>query len=180
MMRPPLRTAFAVTAALVALLGLVAFFFIKNVLASTPGETAAALGGVLGGLVGAGGAVWAVYLAISGQRAEETAHVRSAVRTEVLSLVKYVIGALDTCIRVQEGLRIPRQEATCISEHFAFEPVIYSAVADRVGLLPHPEATVGFYMRIAEAKAMLKVLAGAPAAVSQSRSTKMLSRENRL
>jgi len=59
-------------------------------------------------------------------------------------------------------VRIPRQEAASISKNLSLDPVVYPAVADRVGLLPHPEATVGFYMRIAEAKAMLELLAKPP------------------
>jgi hypothetical protein len=38
------------------------------------------------------------------------------------------------------------------------DPVVYTAMADRIGLLPHPNATVQFYMRLAEAKAMLESL----------------------
>jgi hypothetical protein len=37
------------------------------------------------------------------------------------------------------------------------EPVVYKAVADRIGLLPHPNATAQFYMRISEAKAMVEI-----------------------
>ena len=38
------------------------------------------------------------------------------------------------------------------------EPVVYKAVADRIGLLPHPNATTQFYLRLSEAKAMVKSL----------------------
>jgi hypothetical protein len=40
--------------------------------AATEGEIAGALGSLVGGIVGAGGAVLAVYLALSSQRKEET------------------------------------------------------------------------------------------------------------
>jgi hypothetical protein len=43
--------------------------------ATTEGEIAGALGSLVGGIVGAGGAMLAVYLALSSQRKEETAKV---------------------------------------------------------------------------------------------------------
>jgi hypothetical protein len=49
------------------------------------------------------------------------------------------------------------------------EPVVYKAVADRIGLLPHPNATAQFYMRLSEAKAMVESLAMAN--VAQERVT---------
>jgi hypothetical protein len=55
---------------------------------SKSGELAGALGSLIGGIVGAGGAVWAVFLALSRQRQEETAKVAEAVRTEVTTLLK--------------------------------------------------------------------------------------------
>lgn len=125
-------------------------------------DVANALGNVVGGLVGAAAAVGAVYLTIRSQRNEDAAKVATAVRTEVLTYAKYVIGAIEVCIEVRNGtVQIPRTDATYISKNLAIEPVIYPAVADRVGLLPHPQATVEFYGRIAEAKAMLEVLAKA-------------------
>jgi hypothetical protein len=47
----------------------------------------------IGGLIGAAGAVWAVYLTLGKQRKEETEKVSSAVATEVTALAKYVMGA---------------------------------------------------------------------------------------
>jgi hypothetical protein len=81
------------------------------------------------------------------------------VRTEVASLTTYVIGAIEICQGVANGkLEIPSQDASYIMRKLWGEPVVYAAVADRVGLLPHPNATVQFYMRLAEAKAMLESL----------------------
>lgn len=65
--------------------------------AATDGEVAGALGSFVGGIIGAGGAVLAVYVALSSQRNEETAKVSAAVRTEVASLTTYVIGAIEIC-----------------------------------------------------------------------------------
>jgi hypothetical protein len=127
------------------------------------GEQAAALGAFIGGLVGAVGAITAVFLALARQRKEDTTNVTSAVQTEVTGLAKYVEGALDVCADIANGTRhIPRANATYIVKNLlSAHPVIYPAVADRVGLLPHPEATVAFYMRISEAKAMAEMYAAA-------------------
>jgi hypothetical protein len=126
---------------------------------SKSGEIARALGSLIGGIVGAGGAVWAVFLALSQQRREETEKVAEAVRTEVTTLVKYAIGAVEICEQIKKGIvKIPRQDAHYIVKNFAGDPIIYPAVADRVGLLRHPHATAEFYMRILEAKVMVEML----------------------
>ena len=127
--------------------------------AATEGEIAGALGSLVGGIVGASGAVMAVYLALSSQRKEETAKVAAAVKTEVASLTTYIIGAVEICQHIASGVRkVPRQDAGYIMRKLFVEPVVYKAVADRIGLLPHPNATAQFYMRISEAKAMVESL----------------------
>jgi hypothetical protein len=140
------------------LLVLIAVFY--NALRhSKSGELAAALGSLIGGIVGAGGAVWAVFLALSRQRREETEKIAEAVRTEVTTLVKYAIGAVGICEQIKKGIiKLPRQDAHYIVKNFAGDPIIYPAVADRVGLLRHPHATAEFYMRISEAKVMVEML----------------------
>jgi hypothetical protein len=122
------------------------------------GEIAAALGALVGGVVGAGGAVLAVFLTLSRQREEDTAKVATAVRTEVATYVKYVIGSIEICQQIQGGLKMPRQDASAIVQNLIADPVVYPAVADRIGLLPHPNMTAEFYMRIAEAKSMVEIL----------------------
>jgi hypothetical protein len=127
--------------------------------AATEGEIAGALGSFVGGVIGAGGAVLAVYVALSSQRSEETAKVAAAVKTEVASLTTYIIGAVEICQTIASGIRqVPRQDAGYILRKLFGEPVVYKAVADRIGLLPHPNATVQFYMRLSEAKAMVESL----------------------
>jgi hypothetical protein len=134
-------------------------FFAALMGSSRAGEVAGALGSFVGGLIGAGGAVLAVYLALSGERREEANKVSAAVKTEVASLTTYVIGAIEICQGIANGsLEVPAQDASYIMRKLWSEPVVYAAVADRVGLLPHPNATVQFYMRLAEAKAMLESL----------------------
>jgi hypothetical protein len=77
----------------------------------------------------------------------------------VTTLVKYAIGAITICEQIKKGIiNVPRQDAHYIVKNFAGEPVIYPAVADRVGLLRHPHATAEFYMRIVEAKIMVEML----------------------
>jgi hypothetical protein len=96
---------------------------------------------------------------LSRQRREETEKVAEAVRTEVTTLVKYAIRAVGICEQIKKGIvKIPRQDAHYIVKNFAGDPIIYPAVADRVGLLRHPHATAEFYMRILEAKVMVEML----------------------
>ncbi len=72
---------------------------------------------------------------------------------------KNVIGAVEVCEDIaKRHLQIPRQDAGYIVKNFASDPIVYPAVADRVGLLPHPNATIEFYMRLAEAKTMVDAL----------------------
>lgn len=125
----------------------------------TEGEIAGALGSLIGGIIGAGGAVLAVYLALSSQRNEEAARSSDAVRTEVTTYAKYVIGGIEVCQQIANGtVRIPRQDARYVAKSFWADPIVYSAVADKIGLLPHPNATVEFYMRLSEARSMLEAL----------------------
>jgi len=126
---------------------------------TTEGEVAGALGAFVGGVIGAGGAVLAVYVALSSQRNEETRKVSAAVKTEAASLVTYIIGAVEICQHIASGIRrVPRKDAGYILRKLFVEPVVYKAVADRIGLLPHPNATAQFYMRLSEAKAMVESL----------------------
>jgi hypothetical protein len=123
-------------------------------------------------MIGAAGAVWAVYLTLSRQKQQEIAQVTDAVRTEVTTLVKYVIGALEVCRQIaHEKLPIPRQDARYIAKNFWADPIIYPAVADRIGLLPHPHATTEFYMRLSEVRAMLRAIANKTEAPSATYTT---------
>jgi hypothetical protein len=153
---PPLLRAVVIIGPLLVVLLAV---FLTALRHSKSGELAGALGSLVGGIVGASGAVFAVFLALSRQRQEETEKVAEAVRTEVTTLVKYAIGAVDICEQIKKGvIKLPRQDAHYMVKNFAGDPIIYPAVADRVGLLKHPHATVEFYMRILEAKVMVEML----------------------
>jgi hypothetical protein len=132
--------------------------FLNALRHSKSGEIAGALGSFIGGVVGAGGAVWAVFLTLSQQRREETEKVTEAVRTEITALVKYAIGAIIICEQIKRRvIQVPRQDAHYIVKNFAGDPIIYPAVADRVGLLPRADAIAQFYMRILEAKVMVEM-----------------------
>jgi hypothetical protein len=131
---------------------LLAWFFAALV-DSKAGEQAAAFGAVIGGIIGASGAVFAVYLTLARQRADDTAKVRAAVRTEVTTFAKYVSGAVDICQQIAGGLPVPMSNAPYITTSLV-DPVVYPAVADRIGLLPRAQQTIEFYQRITEAKAM--------------------------
>jgi hypothetical protein len=133
-------------------------WFIADLLDSKAGERVGALGAVVGGIIGAGGAVFAVYLAITGQRKEDMAKVRAAVRTEVTTYSKYLIGTLEVCKQIAtQAAKIPTVDAEYIGKNLV-DPVIYPAVADRAGLLRRPQATIEFYMRIAETKSNLSAI----------------------
>jgi hypothetical protein len=137
-----------------------ACLFITALRHSHSGELAGALGSLIGGAVGAGGAVWAVFLLLRQQGKEEAVKVETAVQTEITTLVKYVIGAIEICKQIKAGItHVPEHEAEYIVKNFAADPVIYTAVADRIGMLSHPQATTEFYMRLAETKAMVEALA---------------------
>src|ERR1700678_892821 len=84
------RLAFGVAAVLLLV-------FIVALAGSKAGEISSALGSLIGGMIGAGGAVWAVFLMLSRQRQEEATKVADAVRTEITTLVKYIIGAVEIC-----------------------------------------------------------------------------------
>lgn len=144
---------------IITVLGIIIPVYIITLISSHPGEIAEALGSFLGGIIGAGGAIIAVYLALSRQKDEETTKVSEAVRVEITTFVKYVIGAIEVCEQIAKGIaRVPLYNANYIAKNFWFDPIVYPAIADRVGLLPHPQATVEFYMRIGEAKAMLDTM----------------------
>jgi shikimate 5-dehydrogenase len=109
------------------------------------GEIVQALGSLLGGIVGAGGAVIAVYFLIAKQRREEAKRVTDAVRREIVEFTKMLIEALKICELIKSGLTVSRKNSHSILINA--EPIIYKAVADRISLLHHPQLVVSFYGR---------------------------------
>jgi hypothetical protein len=151
----PIITAGAI---MVFLFGVILGTFAFNLMGSSPGEIAAALGCVIGGGIGAAAAVLAVQLTISKQREEDAFNVTNAVVLEVTTFAKYVQGALEICIGVAVGqLAVPTRHGTYIVDKLP-TAIIFPAVADRIGLLPNPEATIEFYGRLDEARAMSDII----------------------
>ena len=142
--------------------------FLAALMGSKSGEIAGALGGLIGGIVGAGGAILAVFLTLDRQRNDEIANVTSAVQTEVRATIKFVIGAIGICEDVVRGAKsIPQRDANYIVKSLPHPPIVYPAVADRVGLLPYADATVEFYVRLNEARARIGALATAAAPLGE-------------
>src|SRR5260221_8804782 len=71
--------------------------FVCSLIQARPGEVAAAIGSILGGIVGAGGAVIAVYLLISQQRNVDKNNISKAVLREVIECCKIIMESLDIC-----------------------------------------------------------------------------------
>jgi hypothetical protein len=129
-----------------------------SLLASPPGEIAAALGSVLGGIIGAMGAAVAVYLTLQGQRYEEISKVSSAILSEIAELCKAPMGQLGACFLIQTGeMKVPTSHIKHLFNTPA--PVIFPAVADRISRLPRPTLVVTFYMQLAETTGMIDLLA---------------------
>lgn len=68
--------------------------FLTALLGSKSGEVAGAFGSVLGGIVGAGGAVLTVFLLIDRQRREEAQRVTHAIVWEVKEISTNILFAL--------------------------------------------------------------------------------------
>jgi hypothetical protein len=111
-----------------------------TLLEAKPGEVAAALASILGGLIGAAGAALAVYLTLKGQRDDESASTISAILSEVAELSKFPVGQLGFCGQVQIGNASAPKSALPTIMHTP-EAVIYPALPARIARLPKP--TVG-------------------------------------
>ena len=120
-----------------------------NIPYASKGETANALAAILGSIISAMGAAAAVYLTLSGQRHEDYSRIRSALIREVIEFSRLVVGHLTTCENIRSGpVSIPGHILTGAMALPA--PVVYPAVADKIGLLSSPQNVVAFYMRLNE------------------------------
>jgi hypothetical protein len=135
--------------------------FVAALAQSKAGEIAAAMGSVIGGIVGASGAVGAVYLLINRQRHEDANNASDAIRREVIEMNELVIQSLKICEQIKLGnISMVRKDAPTIMERV--DPIVYKAVADRIGLVPHPHLTVKFYMRLVEIQQSQRIIAVGP------------------
>ena len=88
--------------------------FVSALIHSSPGEVAEAIGSVVGGIFGAGGAVGAVYFLIDRQRHEDANNVSDAIRREIIIFTEVVIEALSICEHMISGnLTKMRKNAPC-------------------------------------------------------------------
>jgi hypothetical protein len=117
------------------------------------------LGSLIGGVIGAGGAVGAVYLLIHRQRREEANNVSNAIRREIIVLSEILISHLRILEAVKAG-EITMERNKLRSAIINPEPTIYKAVADRIGLLPYP--VVQFYMRMVEIQNAVQIAVVGP------------------
>src|SRR5262249_37722615 len=126
-----------------------------------------ALGGVVGGIIGAAGAALAVYLTLAGQRREDQKQIHNAVVREVIEFSSMALGKLDLFENVRSGsVQIPK---TKLEEMVKFpEPIVYSAISDKIGLLMSPQRIVGFYMKIISVRYNASIIARSPYSVDQN------------
>lgn len=151
--------------ALVILLVLAAFVVYASVYC-TAGEFLAAIGSILGGIVGAGGAIAAVYFLIDQQRAEDKLRIGEAISKEVIVFTKIVIESLKICRFIKLGeIVVEKKNARSMMMHA--EPVIYKGVADRIGLYPYGQAVVEFYTKVIQVQEALRVIVNGPAEDSE-------------
>ena len=125
---------------------------------SIPGDQVAAGATVLGGLIGAAGTAFAVYLTLVSQRRDEAEKVEAALRTEVSEFGRLAVGALAPCESVITGeYKIPLRDLPALVA--MPDPVVYRATADRISRLPYGSLLVTFHARIAESVQMATILA---------------------
>lgn len=135
-------------------------------LRSNYGEIAGALGSVVGGMIGASGAAVAVYLTLAAQRQEDRTRINGAVAQEVMEFARMVVGRLQTCESIRAGaISLP---AVKLAEAMEMpQPIIYPAVADKVGLLVRPQCVVAFYARIVEIGMVVRAFSRVPLAEAE-------------
>jgi hypothetical protein len=123
----------------------------------TRGEVLVALGSVVGGLLGVLGSAAAVYLMLGGQRRDERKRIIKAILREVVEFSRVVMGHLETCENIHSGKAVI--PATLLPTIMQMpKPVVYPAIADRLGRLQDPQRVVTFFTRMSEVEAMAEVI----------------------
>jgi hypothetical protein len=114
---------------------------------------------LLGGCIGAMGAALAVYLTLTCQRREDRTRIRDAIIREVISFARLAIGHLKICNNIHTGrITLPVPKLAKMTQMPA--PIIYPAVADKIGLLKAPQHVVAFYGRFEEIAIMAQAVSG--------------------
>lgn len=161
-----LRRMLKPSAAVVAIFFVLAAFVVYAFVYCTAGEFVAAIGSILGGLVGAGGAIAAVFFLIDRQRAEDQLRIGEAISKQVVVFTKIVIESLKICRLIAlEKIVVEKKNACSMMMHA--EPIIYKGVADRIGLYPYGQAVVEFYARVIQVQEALRVIVNGPAEDSE-------------
>ncbi len=127
----------------------------------TTGEIVGAVATLLGGIIGALGAALAVYLTLAGQRKEDRSRIHSALVREIIEFSRIAVGHLDICESIRSAeiaMPVPKLPQAIKMP----TPIIYPAVADKIGLLKSPQHVVAFYMRITEIEIMAHAVADDP------------------
>jgi hypothetical protein len=92
------------------------------------------------------------------ERANADAAAAEAIRREIIECTKVVIEALRICECMKSGhLEIMRRNAHSIMMNP--DPIVYRAVADRIGRLPYdPQFVVSFYMRMVYIQQTIEII----------------------
>lgn len=164
---------------LVAIAGLLAAFIWLFANDSTEADRLAAVGAVLGGLIGAGGAALAVYLTLNAQREDEAAKVEASLRAEVVEFARLARGPLDVLTKFVLAGKMPMLARDAPALVALPDPVIFKAVADRLSRLPYGPLLVTFHVRIAEAKQIANIYSlSVPRDLADQGAPIYLTREN--
>jgi hypothetical protein len=130
----------------------------------------AAAAALLGGLIGAGGSAFAVYLTIAGQRRDEAEKIEASIRAEVSEFARLALGLHEVCEQVLKGYEIPLRDLPGIM--YMPQAAVFGSTADRISRLSYGPLVVILHARIAEALQMVRVYAAAgtpPAALLPGR-----------
>jgi hypothetical protein len=128
--------------------------FLIDLIQSKESDAAAALGGVLGGALGACGAGFAVYLTLQVQRHEDARRADAAIRREVEELGHFAVAQLRRCKQIR-GSKQPISYEQLGLTMMPHEPVVFSLIADRIGLVENQVALMSFYRQLRETSALI-------------------------
>jgi len=157
---PDQRNTFVGIAILVG--GLILCVFFTKLCTSTDGEIAAALGSVVGGIIGALGAAVAVYLTITGQQKDETEKICTAITIEIAQLARFPLGQLELCHAIYQ-----RKETTIPKAHLPLimqtpSPTLYLAAAERISRVHRPVLVTAFYVGLVETEKCVNIITNGP------------------